>query len=281
MYNGISISYLSGSSGDFFANFINVCYDKNSEELLKLDYNFDISNKYYDEFLQHVWYKLNFTQKYIFIKTYYPGTTAIFRPRKNFYSERYIRKTNWKDIIYNLDEMKLAFNKKSNSVASFHYAQPSENYENYFDMVDKLVNHCNIKLYHIDCTSKYSILYAFYVITTSQMAITQKTESDMILYQKWQKYIATKDKEGINTQIEKRLEHERWLIEQYKERNIDFELIDLEYYLKTRDFDHLHNLISKSYPLKTIFSKKNKELVNNEWNNRLDRMNRLGLFDLI
>jgi hypothetical protein len=178
--------------------------------------------------------------------------------------------------------MKLAFTGTFDSVASFHYAQPwQKQQENYFDMVDKLVNGCKTKLYHIDVKSKWCALYVFYVITTTQMTTNHRTKEQAETNARWLRFLQTKNKQKIEENLEMWLGHEEWIKNQYEERNIDFELIDLEYYLKSRDFDHLHNLISKSYPLKTMFSNKNKELVNNEWNDRFERMNKIKLFDIL
>lgn len=313
MYNGILIEYNAGGSGDFFTCFLQACYaeSKETQPIFKIDYNYDrgksttLETVEYKNFIEKVWLKLNAEQKKAYVNYFSPNTIPVFRPSVNDYLWYDVGKSNPQFRRYDPAEIKKAFNGDIKSILPIHpvwASDPDLQKENYFDLIKKVSN-SEVKMYHILLNTKFAALWALYVMSACYIgANTLKDQFNIKLvenenkegfvlqfdgifdfnqYRVYDNMIFSKNKQKILKHINHIIDNEAWLKQQHINYGLKFEYINLDDLIKTRDFDKLFETFKQSYPISTPLSYVNKNIVNEIWDDRIERMKKLGLLDII
>lgn len=213
-------------------------------------------------------------KKKIIINQNSPNRIPVFNKEINHFIKS-ISKNNWKINNITKNDIKLNFIGNEKSLCPIHdcwFFDSEETQLKYFTLLYKLQEN-NIKLYHIDIKDAFTALYVFYVNTAALYDLE-------IGNYNWEKILVDKNSYEIKQYIERCLCNNEWINKQYINRGLDVELIDLSYLIKERDFNWLYNIFEKSYQLKCMLSEQNIKIVNDIWDDRFDRMKKIGLFDL-
>lgn len=281
MYNGVVILSRGGGGGDFIKNIIATCHKDANDNVTIPTFRYTPVKRFDDRFYVFQEHVRCFGGLNEFHKTLQQSMWnyfGLYDPSKHtkYFNQRICSKENYNDLfnVSPFSSFQLHDNSGYLSIYKKDEGYESINPETFFQKLKTLIDEYNLKTYMIDFSNKNYILYSYFVYIYTHIFMDKK-DLEEAARPRYKRLLA---KKPYKMTLDENLEYIKLLNKFYEDHGIEYELLDINYCLMTRDFKPIVDQIAKSYPLDKYLSQENIDIINDVWDERIYKMKQMNLW---